>query len=556
MSPDNLPEPLAPSNAQASSAETILESQDGSRAKAKPALLHRPAVLNGLLILLISLMVWRTLYSDRTELQRYGASGRNRLMENALYQTKIVYDPGLILQKPSSVRPPRSSLKQEDAVLLAWQKLTRNTTERAAGLRRLGITLALFHRPGALQTLLQAAQATKPPPGSSLGSKGRIDRSNGRISSLSPDEESACWKAIYGRSKLSAKELPIRRSQLARLTLGWFENIAAAQLALRAGQAVQARQAAEKANRSSVTLRQLVSLQASIFFGGLFALFWLSITALFRNMKTQFTPQDPRYESSLPPSSQPQRAGFPYSALITAFLTYLTFHEVLSLIFSVLLLPYRARLEALPALTVMRLELLLQLVFYVPIVLVPLWVLRRRTSFDPITGHSITLRSMLASLGYRTRNPLQDVLSGLFGYLLSMPLVVLTSVLSQWLFRRYLTPANPAELWMMIAQTPMDRLLVVLVASAGAPFVEEVMFRGILYPALRSKIGVWGGAFLSAAIFSAIHPTLPGGFLQIMAIGFGLALVYEWRRSLLPGIVLHGVFNGVITWIAFATFSR
>jgi membrane protease YdiL (CAAX protease family) len=247
---------------------------------------------------------------------------------------------------------------------------------------------------------------------------------------------------------------------------------------------------------------------------------------------------------------------FPHTVLLVAFIIYLLSQEGVGLLASLALYPVHAQLAELPASTLLRLTQLLQIVAYIPILALPLLVLRRRVRYDPLTGERIGWRSLLAYIGFRTRNPLADIGAGALGYLLITPAVVIAGLISNWLFARYHTPQNPAALEMLAAQGGLDRFLIFFIASVAAPFAEETFFRGILYSALRSRLGVWPGAALSAAIFAIVHPTLPGGFLPIWAVGMGLALVYEWRQSLLPGMVLHGLYNGMITLTIFAVFAR
>ena len=255
-----------------------------------------------------------------------------------------------------------------------------------------------------------------------------------------------------------------------------------------------------------------------------------------------------------PPVSSRAHKLYPYGLLLLAFLLYLTIHETISLPLALVLPLLHVRDWS----TLMRLRasLLLQLMFYVPVLLLPLWLLWRGAFLSSEAGALATFTQWRRAIGFRTHNALADVAAGMGSYLCLAPVMLLMGYLSDVLFHNYHTPLNPADLEMLAARFPLDKFLVFFVAAVAAPVVEETMFRGILYPALRGKIGVFGGAAVSAAIFSGVHPTLPGGFLPIWAIGFALALLYERRGSLLPGIVLHGLHNGFITLTAFALFAR
>jgi membrane protease YdiL (CAAX protease family) len=93
---------------------------------------------------------------------------------------------------------------------------------------------------------------------------------------------------------------------------------------------------------------------------------------------------------------------------------------------------------------------------------------------------------------------------------------------------------------------------VLLLASVVAPIVEETMFRGVLYRHLREASCRWGSvlsilfsALASSFVFAAIHPQGWLGIPVLMALAIAFALAREWRRSLLPAMIAHGINNGV-----------
>lgn len=95
---------------------------------------------------------------------------------------------------------------------------------------------------------------------------------------------------------------------------------------------------------------------------------------------------------------------------------------------------------------------------------------------------------------------------------------------------------------------------VLILAGVIAPIVEETVFRGLLYGWLRARLGLVAGVALSAAVFALAHGILilvP----VLLAYGVLLALIYEWSRSLWPPIVLHGIFNIVMTLVLFSALA-
>jgi membrane protease YdiL (CAAX protease family) len=101
-------------------------------------------------------------------------------------------------------------------------------------------------------------------------------------------------------------------------------------------------------------------------------------------------------------------------------------------------------------------------------------------------------------------------------------------------------------------------LQLVLVASVAAPVVEETMFRGVLYRHLREATGRLApalsalvSALASSFVFAVIHPQGWLGVPLLMALALAFALAREWRGSLVPGMVAHGLNNGVAALLLF-----
>ena len=79
--------------------------------------------------------------------------------------------------------------------------------------------------------------------------------------------------------------------------------------------------------------------------------------------------------------------------------------------------------------------------------------------------------------------------------------------------------------------------------TIAAPLVEELAFRGLGQSLLRF-LGRWPAIVLVGVTFGIAHGLLEG---LIVLIPFGLALAYVRDRtgSVVPGMLVHGLFNGV-----------
>ncbi|HVS28686.1 MAG TPA: type II CAAX endopeptidase family protein [Solirubrobacteraceae bacterium] len=83
-----------------------------------------------------------------------------------------------------------------------------------------------------------------------------------------------------------------------------------------------------------------------------------------------------------------------------------------------------------------------------------------------------------------------------------------------------------------------------------APICEEILFRGVLFGALRRWRGVWPAAAITAAVFSAAHLEFaPALFIDRLAVGFIWSLLYAKTGRLLPGMMAHAANNAVVIGI-------
>lgn len=98
------------------------------------------------------------------------------------------------------------------------------------------------------------------------------------------------------------------------------------------------------------------------------------------------------------------------------------------------------------------------------------------------------------------------------------------------------------------AFAPDVAVLLVLALAVSAPIVEEIAFRGYLFPALAGWRGPWIGALLTAVLFASAHVlALPPAFLPGIAVfGFGACLLRWFTGSLLPGVAIHAFNNAIV----------
>lgn len=154
------------------------------------------------------------------------------------------------------------------------------------------------------------------------------------------------------------------------------------------------------------------------------------------------------------------------------------------------------------------------------------------------------------SLGvHRPRNGyLPEVLAGAGMYLAIFPLFMLGLVVLVFLAKitGYEPPPHPL-VYIFLEEETKNPLLIyysIFLASIIAPTLEEIFFRGFLYPIVKKSWGVLIATVLTAAVFAAIHQNI-FAFLPIMILGAGLAFIYEKRGSLVSAITLHLIHNSI-----------
>lgn len=125
-------------------------------------------------------------------------------------------------------------------------------------------------------------------------------------------------------------------------------------------------------------------------------------------------------------------------------------------------------------------------------------------------------------------------------------LVFLFNALYQWLLRAFELGRPQQEIAGLFGPgQPLSlKILALLLVSLAAPFAEEVLYRGVLFPATLKYLSPHNAAILSGLLFGAIHfeprTILPLGFL-----GYLLCLTYHYTRSLWLCVLLHAINNSL-----------
>jgi uncharacterized protein len=162
-----------------------------------------------------------------------------------------------------------------------------------------------------------------------------------------------------------------------------------------------------------------------------------------------------------------------------------------------------------------------------------------------LRGRGLTL----AEIGLTGRRLPTELLIGVAAAAVMIPsahlIGILTQALSDRLFPSIAPPYHPLSGMTATTASPEIRAALFFAAVIGAPFLEEIFFRGALYGALRRRFGIWPGILASSAFFAILHPQLPLGFLPLVWLAVCFALLYEWRQSLVAAMAAHALYNGL-----------
>ncbi len=92
--------------------------------------------------------------------------------------------------------------------------------------------------------------------------------------------------------------------------------------------------------------------------------------------------------------------------------------------------------------------------------------------------------------------------------------------------------------------------LSLFLACILGPIVEEIFFRGFLYPAIRKHVGIGWASVSTAALFALIHENA-FAFLPVFFLGLVLSYLYEKRGNLVACASLHIIHNSVFIFYFF-----
>jgi membrane protease YdiL (CAAX protease family) len=187
---------------------------------------------------------------------------------------------------------------------------------------------------------------------------------------------------------------------------------------------------------------------------------------------------------------------------------------------------------------------------------------------DEIESINPTLRTLIAILGFQgaalvlvhrfvrehnlgwaeafgfRNGPKQAFLLGIYAGLLMLPIAWGMQWILSFLLERLTLHPHEQEAVQLLRATGAwtDRVVLGIATIALAPVAEEILFRGILYPAIKRAGHPHLALWFTAVLFGAIHLNLLT-FLPLTLLALVLVWLYERTDNLLACIVTHALFN-------------
>ncbi len=167
------------------------------------------------------------------------------------------------------------------------------------------------------------------------------------------------------------------------------------------------------------------------------------------------------------------------------------------------------------------------------------------------------LRSSLAAnrldaLGWVSRGTGRGLRTGIMAWFLLMPLFFGFNLfwVQVWVFFTGELPVQ--EVKDLISGGQEGSALVFLLAVLLIPFLEELVFRGILLNSLRPRLGAAWAIGLSSLVFAMLHGLAASGPIFVLALAMGAAMVLS--GNLFVPFALHAMNNGVqLVLLSFAS---
>jgi membrane protease YdiL (CAAX protease family) len=165
--------------------------------------------------------------------------------------------------------------------------------------------------------------------------------------------------------------------------------------------------------------------------------------------------------------------------------------------------------------------------------------------------HILTIALVWAVVTRLGRYPFQSVIGWSwpprFGLWTSAGLGVILFAIGGLIAWRF--GGEPTDIDKIVMSSRLNACTTAFLATLTAPLVEELVYRGVLFAAVRRAIGMVSSVLIVMGLFTVVHvyqywPNF-GVLTAILLLSFMITLVRAHTGRLLPCYVIHLVFNGI-----------
>lgn len=151
----------------------------------------------------------------------------------------------------------------------------------------------------------------------------------------------------------------------------------------------------------------------------------------------------------------------------------------------------------------------------------------------------------MEALGLKKHSLKSLVYAPVAGYLLVLAIHFLLdrAGLFQWIEQVTHAPAEQSIVSVLRHSSDIPLIMIICFSAAiAAPLVEELIFRGYLYPIMKKYTGAWFALITTSLLFGIIHVSLVP-FIPLAIFGAMLVLLYEYTGTIWTPIIAHCIFN-------------
>ena len=161
----------------------------------------------------------------------------------------------------------------------------------------------------------------------------------------------------------------------------------------------------------------------------------------------------------------------------------------------------------------------------------------------PVDGKLLRLRDLGVSLDNFGKN----IGLGVIGFIAEFPVAMILADITTQLLKWLPQATHPASEALQKSHDLKTLIPILIGGSIVAPFWEELVFRGMLFPGMNRLLGSLVPAIvLSSLVFACVHPQGITIWVSLAFVGASSCYLSYQSRSLVPGMVMHCLHNTAI----------